>query len=326
MIKSWMLGAVGVGFVCAWTGCGSSESTPDQPAAGSGGQDAGSDVSADGTAGTGGAAGTGGTSGAGGAAGSADSGGSCSGTGGPTMVTVPPGYCIDSTEVTRDQYAAWIATTPNPASGQPSYCSWNTDFNADAACLAKPNACQGSSCGNQPQVCVDFCDAYAYCAAVGKRLCGKIGGGANAWADYANADLSQWFNACSSGGVHNFPYGGDPSTSPVDGYEQHTCNGADYWAAQDASSSQTTLPVGSLVNCKSTQTGYTGVYDLSGNAWEWEDSCDGTTGSSDLCRVRGGSFAYANPGDLRCGDDSTDPHADRLSVDPTLGFRCCSDP
>ena len=38
---------------------------------------------------------------------------------------------------------------------------------------------------------------------------------------------------------------------------------------------------------------------MSGNVAEWEDSCTGTTGRMDTCRLRGG--AYINPPtDMRC--------------------------
>jgi hypothetical protein len=55
------------------------------------------------------------------------------------------------------------------------------------------------------QVCVDWCDAHAYCKPVGKRLCGKIGGGPNLYADYASASSSEWYRACSSGGSFTYP-------------------------------------------------------------------------------------------------------------------------
>jgi formylglycine-generating enzyme required for sulfatase activity len=173
-------------------------------------------------------------------------------------VPVCGGYCVDRTEVTRAQYEAWLATSPSPA-GQDPWCSWNTDFAPEATCMSKEDVCKGANCGNHPQVCVDWCDAYAYCKAVGKRMCGKIGGGAVPYWDHSKKDISQWFNVCSSGGTKKYPYG--------DIYEPKTCNG---W---DASFSHTTVEVATLASCQPSTPGYAGVYDLSGNVTEWEDSC-----------------------------------------------------
>jgi formylglycine-generating enzyme required for sulfatase activity len=150
-------------------------------------------------------------------------------TGGPTLVPVCGGYCIDATEVTRDQYAAWLGTSP-VTGGQPAYCSWNTSFTP--SCEWPPGAK-----GARPVVCVDWCDAYAYCKAVGKRLCGKIGGGSNGYSDFADARVSQWYNACSSGGAHTYPYGG-AGAGGTSGYQATTCNGWDKGV-------HTTVPVGS---------------------------------------------------------------------------------
>jgi formylglycine-generating enzyme required for sulfatase activity len=166
------------------------------------------------------------------------------------------------------------------------------------------HVCQ-TGCDNHPQVCVDWCDAYAYCQSVGKRLCGKIGGGANGSGDFANASLSQWYNACVSDGANNaYPYGA--SFSP------DACNGGDHGVG-------TTVPVGSMTSCQSSVLGYGGVYDLSGNVWEWDDSCDGP-GQSAYCHLRGGSF-YGNAYTQRC-DNSI--NTSRGVVIDHVGFRCCS--
>ena len=218
-------------------------------------------------------------------------------------VAVTGGYSIDATEVTRAQYEAWLSTTPSTG-GQPSYCSWNTDYTPDSQCEGSGSVCQSSGCGQNPQVCVDWCDAYAYCKAVGKRLCGKIGGGANAYGDYADATKSQWFNACSSGGQNVYPYG--------DTYKSQACKGE----------GSTTVPAGSLSTCQSSVSGYTGVYDLSGNVWEWEDSCLGNSGQSDNCRLRGGSFHDFDYVALRC--DSVNNYFSRGSSVGNVGFRCCA--
>jgi formylglycine-generating enzyme required for sulfatase activity len=226
------------------------------------------------------------------------------------LVSVTGGYSIDATEVTRDQYAAWLATGPS-TSGQPTYCSWNTDFKPSSSCISDPRMCNGAGCANHPQVCVDWCDAYAYCKAVGKRLCGRIGGGSNGYSDYANASVSQWYKACSSGGAHAYPYGGTVAGG-ASGYQPTTCNGYD-------NGKKTTVSVGTCSGCVSLESGYGGVFDLSGNASEWEDSCINYAESSDLCRLRGGSFYVVE--NLRCDSDT---YVNRNRAYAYVGFRCCA--
>jgi formylglycine-generating enzyme len=216
------------------------------------------------------------------------------------MVLIDHCYCIDSTEVTRDQYSAWLDTNPSD-NGQPPECSWNTGVDAFKPTCGWPP----STKGQYPVVCVDWCDAYAFCKGVGKRLCGRIGTGANSFDDCADATKSQWFKACSSNGVNAYPYGNT--------YQEQTCNGVDHGVGA-------AVAAGSMPGCKSSVPGHAGVYDLSGNVWEWEDSCAANIGSNDSCHMRGDSY-YGTGEHLRC--DLGVSFA-RSAAYPVLGFRCCA--
>jgi formylglycine-generating enzyme required for sulfatase activity len=219
------------------------------------------------------------------------------------MVRVPAPngttYCIDSTEVTNGHYAGFVASKGSDVSGQDSWCSWNTTYTPSGGWPATGKE-------DHPVAYVDWCDAYAYCKWAGKRLCGKIGGGRSAYGDYADATKSEWFNVCSVGGTLTYPYG---ST-----YSGLACNGSDNGEAA-------TVPVGSKATCKG---GYAGLFDLSGNVAEWEDSCNGTAGPDDACRLRGGSFRYGLlVSSLRCDDPGTINRS--ISHNPEFGFRCCAE-
>lgn len=217
------------------------------------------------------------------------------------MVEVAGGFCIDATEVTRSQYASWLSTSPS-TNGQSSNCSWNSSYLPSCEWPA-------GNKGDYPVVCVDWCDAYAYCAAVGKRLCGKIGGGANSYEERANASSSQWFNVCSSNGQRLYPYG--------DTFLGTACNGHD-------AGNGTAVPVGSMSGCQSGVNGYEGVFDLSGNVQEWEDSCSADSGQYSVCLVRGGWFDGFDLL-LRCDYDGYTFSRNDDSLD-YVGFRCCSSP
>jgi len=223
------------------------------------------------------------------------------------MVSVPSPdggrYCIDRTEVAKRDYGAFLATTPD-TSTQPSFCLWNTTF--------VPSSEWPPAIGtdNKPAVWVDWCDARAYCAAAGKRLCGRIAGGPTDFGLWNVATVSRWFNACSSyaanGQALAFPYGNS--------YNPTTCNGNDNGASFDM------LDVGSQPGCQSSQPDFQGVLDLSGNAYEWEDSCEAGTGAADKCRLRGGGTNEAMQG-LRCDANLTFA---RNFTNDLVGFRCCA--
>ena len=64
---------------------------------------------------------------------------------------------------------------------------------------------------------------------------------------------------------------------------------------------------------------YGGLHDLSGNVWEWENSCDGEA-LTDGCRMRGGA-SNSETRYLEC-DSSYD--RERNFASSSLGFRCCT--
>ena len=145
-----------------------------------------------------------------------------------------------------------------------------------------------------------WCDASLYCKWAGKHLCGsRNGGGGIAGADVAKASVSEWFNACSSGGTSAYPYGAQ--------YVKTNCN-TEFQKGG-------TVAVGSLSSC----VGPKGVFDLSGNVREWIDSCDGP-GRYANCQYMNGDF-YTGQNEAQCS------HADHATRDATwansIGFRCC---
>ena len=220
---------------------------------------------------------------------------------GPAMVRVPEGFCIDTTEVTRAQYAQWLDTSPS-TDAQPSACAGNDDFTP---------SCNWPADEGHPVVCVDWCDARAFCEAAGKRLCGRVGGGGGyGFEGHDDPAVSEWHAACTSGGQYDYTYG--------DALDTAVCRGAD---AED----YTTWGLGetgSFAGCHSPEEGYAAIYDLSGNAAEWDDGCEGD-GAEDACRIRGGSFQHHEHG-LRCamGQALRWPRTRAASA---IGFRCCAD-
>lgn len=206
-------------------------------------------------------------------------------------------YCIDSTEVTSGQYAAFLS---KGFAKQDPWCEGNTSFEPGSA-AAGPD---------YPEMGADWCDAFAYCRWAGKHLCGKITakpeGERLGPADYANPAASEWFNACSAGGTRAYPYGDtfDPSACKTQPDIDPTTAAA--------------APVGSLATCEG---GVPGVFDLAGNVAEWENTCSDFTGSTDYCATRGGMFVSGNADTQRC--DKVNPAQRSFAVAP-LGFRCCA--
>ncbi|MDB4933792.1 MAG: hypothetical protein JWP87_764, partial [Labilithrix sp.] len=257
-----------------------------------------------------------------------------------TIIALSTGgaYCIDSAEVSKGQYNKFI-TANVPVTTQTGAClTSNADFVPRGAW--PPAAVNPTLAFNLglPVHYVDWCDAFAYCKWASKQLCGTIGGGTLAAADRNTAAKSAWYNACSAQGTKTYPYGNT--------YSSTFCNGDGVGSAGGATDARgsgfgfssngdtgvyevvTSDAVGNITapahaGC---QGGSVGVYQMSGNVAEWEDSCDGTLASSS-CAVRGGSYnAAADPAALTCASARTEVRMPAVAdPDPLadIGFRCC---
>ncbi|HEY3594012.1 MAG TPA: SUMF1/EgtB/PvdO family nonheme iron enzyme, partial [Polyangiaceae bacterium] len=104
-------------------------------------------------------------------------------------VPLPGGgfYCIDHAEIRNIDYKAFVDAQAS-TNGQVAACAQNTSYLPDTT-----GACNQYDPANKPDLpiaCVDWCDAAAFCKWDGKHLCGKLGGGSNLPADFADASKS----------------------------------------------------------------------------------------------------------------------------------------
>lgn len=220
-------------------------------------------------------------------------------------VTTSSGVSIDPTEVTRYQYLQFLGAKAGDMSGQPSVCNWNDSYEPVPLEIEWLEY-------NRPITGVDWCDARAYCEHVGRRLCGKVGGGAVPFGDYADPAVSQWMRACAgSNGFNAYSYGPN--------YYSTVCHDATTYVDRPYLD-YATADVGSFPGCESV--GANGLFDMGGNVAEWEDSCNSSFGSNDQCRIRGGSFGSNEIAEtqLRCDNPGA---SNRGTTSPGIGFRCC---
>ena len=216
---------------------------------------------------------------------------------GPPMVPAGPAtnaFAIDSTEVTFGQYRAFVAAVAGDASMQPPVCAFNSVLDPKAFGL-----------DSEPIAGVNWCDARAYCAWAGKRLCGRVVNGAEAGpldsTEVRSTTVAQFTIACSGGGQVQWPYGG----AEVPGI----CNVGDGGIGRRADA-------GSFAKCVG---GYPGIHDMVGNVYEWIDFCGPRDGGGTSCIMQGGAYSSAESSDCRAILLAT---IDFQS--PDVGFRCCS--
>lgn len=255
---------------------------------------------------------------------------SCACPTGMTIVTLAAGgaYCVDTAEVTKGQYQKFIEANV-PKTSQDAMCSTNTDWIPAGAwppAADKPGANPLVYNNGLPVHYVDWCDAVGYCKWAKKELCGKIGGGHIAQTSANDATQDAWYNACSAQGTKAFSYdtaftagkcvdGSGAGTQTEPGIVENSDLGL-YRVANIDNNGQ---PTG-YVN-QGCQGGYVGLYQMIGNAGEWENSCDDETSAGANCKIRGGSYAAAGDStQLRCDSDR---EAGRLTNAADVGFRCC---
>lgn len=314
------VGIGGIAIVLALVSCTSSKTT----------DDGASNLGAAGTAGAGGVVYEAGAGGAVDEAGAAGIGGDaakapvdCAAVhGGPSMVEVstPNGdrYCIDTTKVTQKQYAEFLGSNKASPGSEHSSCSWNTsyelrfhdDSTSAGGCYVGPttggtNVTESDwfspdTTPNRAVVCIDWCDANAFCQWAGKRLCGAVGGGPVTQSTFANPKRSEWYNACSNQGATVYPYG--------DEYDE-ACGRSKDGALPDVDAASA---------CHAASGMFSKVYGMSGLTSEWLDACEyvPSVGMS-MCAVAGSSGSAEVS---RCGAPGL---VAPQSAGPNSGFRCC---
>jgi formylglycine-generating enzyme required for sulfatase activity len=265
-----------------------------------------------------------------------------------TIVSLATGgaYCIDASEVTKGQYFQFITANVSVATQTNTACkAANTTFIPRGAW---PPASAPDPPGivfsmGLPVHYVDWCDAAAYCTWAKKQLCGLVGGGTLPTAQSGDQEKSAWYNACSAQGQKAYPYAAvtfdntkcnsdgigasGPETAAQDrsqgfGFSGTNADEGVYRVAISDAAGVITAP--DHTNCLG---GAVGLYQMSGNVAEWEDSCAGTA-ATDTCRVRGGSYADSSA-DQKCTStrDVVRMPAAPVVGDPDplkdVGFRCC---
>lgn len=213
---------------------------------------------------------------------------------GPSMVRIDD-FCIDSTEVTGEQYARFVMAV-GAESGGPA---------GVAQCIANTTLTPAVTMGFPapppetlafPVHGVDWCDAKAYCRWAGKDLCGGLGGKTLTSADATDPQKSQWEKACTKNGTKRFGYSDSYSAGKcVDGEKpirpaNGTCEG-----------------------------GYAGLFDLVGNVAEWIDACQAPLDSQAPCALMGSS-----PGPDEIASCTSADTVQGTIPWTNAGIRCCA--
>jgi formylglycine-generating enzyme required for sulfatase activity len=220
---------------------------------------------------------------------------------------------VGRTEITRDEFAAFVADTGYDTSGgcHARIPDWKLE---PALSWSSPGFAQD---GRHPAVCVSFSDSQAYAAWLASR----------ARQPYRLPTEAEWEHAARSNTATalRFPFGND---------EREICkhaNGADEsaraafpgWQVAGCSDGFThTAPAGTF------KPNHFGLHDTMGNAWEWVDECAPPPGTDGV--VRKADCTASSPRILKGGSYSDRPEllepqartgAEPHTRDEIAGFR-----
>jgi|GEM_PF-6905245 len=202
-------------------------------------------------------------------------------------------YCIDAAEVTNAAYEAFLARIDGGVAPSPRVACASAGNHVPVENWPPPAAWR-----DLPVTGVSFCDADAFCASVGKRLCGRRGGGSltptTTAVSFADASANEWYRACSKAGANRLPYGDEAVVGECATVRQLRARSG---------------------QCEG---GYRGIYDLVGNVEEWIDACSSEAMDA-TCLTAGGAALDT------LADCTTAKAYARTFKRPLAGIRCCAD-
>jgi len=227
---------------------------------------------------------------------------------GGTVEIPDQGYCIDAYEVTNEQMYEFMVehgnecvveeiSYTNPEWPDASFCMGDATYEKYKLWLDEGTWRIRPGYEQHPVVGVTWQGAVTACRAWGGDLC----------------TLPQWQLACSGPQGYLFPYG--------DEYDGNACN-ACYWE-QVCDPTGGTVEVGSFPGCEG---GYPGIFDMSGNVFEWLWECKEVGDGADHLCVHVGGF-WSGPS-LDKGACFEPPERDwdwelPYHKNEATGFRCC---
>ena len=212
---------------------------------------------------------------------------------GAKMVLIPVDegkpYCIDEREGTYGEYKEFLSAKGGDFSGQPPECDWNDDYGPASSVIPEWSAdripqyygpTMEEADPDRALQGLDFCDAWAFCAWAGKRLCsvrgaepGKVttvdyrvvnpADGTISVGDPVLSVKSEWYNVCTEGGTTKYPYGDELKPGTCIAPVKIEAEGESARNVKDLSRSE----------CHGTQPPYDQAYNMSGSNWVWINIC-----------------------------------------------------